>query len=199
MNPSSLVLRMPRRDFATLVLLISLIAAGRTFAAAPPLSLDGLRDEKLPAAPAKPQAELKANDPCYVCHGNMKEDKLVFAHAAGKVSCIDCHGPSVAHRNDEDNITPPDKMFARDQIDSMCSECHGEHDVPARDVIRRLQERKLASTKSGEIACTSCHFEHRLAHRVVEWDKKTRKLLSRETPAKTGGGPAAGSRANTSK
>lgn len=180
------------------MLLVVLLATGRLLGAAPPLSLDGFRDEKLPDSPTRPQAELKANDPCYVCHGNMKEDQLVFVHAAEKVSCIDCHGPSVAHRNDEDNITPPDKMFARDQIDPLCSECHSDHDVPARKVIQRLQERGLASAKPPEVTCTSCHFEHRLAHRVVEWDKKTGKLLGRETPDKTGRTPA-GNRTNSSR
>jgi len=157
---------------------------------APPLSLDGLRDEKLPEAPAETQVEFKANQSCYVCHGNLKEDVLVLDHAKQKIGCIRCHGDCVDHRNDEDNITPPDKMFPAETIDRMCVECHPHHNVPGKKVLERLRERDLLQADPKDLLCTSCHYQHRLAHRVVRWDKKTGKLLMREVKAKANLPPA---------
>ena len=37
---------------------------------------------------------------------------MVAVHAKENVGCMKCHGASRAHRNDEDNVTAPDKMFA---------------------------------------------------------------------------------------
>lgn len=149
--------------------------------AVPPLSLEGYLDEKLPEAPAKPADHFAPNEPCYVCHGNLREDALVQKHGRKKVGCIKCHGPSENHRNDEDNIIPPDKMFGGDAIDRLCRRCHKKHDVPARKVVERLRARKLGTTPTGQLTCTACHFNHHLAHRTVRWDRETGKVLSRET------------------
>jgi len=143
---------------------------------APPLSLEGLLDEKLPEA--KPEAELTVdNSACYVCHANLKTDALVIKHGENDVACADCHGQSLAHRNDEDNATPPDKMFGPHNIDTLCQSCHDEHDAAARKVLARWQKRCPQKTDPQTINCTDCHFHHRLDHRVVQWDKKTGKLI----------------------
>jgi formate-dependent nitrite reductase cytochrome c552 subunit len=148
--------------------------------AAPPLSLEGYLDEVLPEA-SDDDAKIKVdNQSCYVCHGNYDGEELVVAHGKEKIGCIDCHGESLAHRNDEDNITPPDKMYALEDIDKMCGACHAKHEVPAREVIRRWKERCPTKTNPKEIVCTDCHFHHRLRFRTVWWDKKTRKLIIRE-------------------
>ena len=158
--------------------------SSQVMAAAPPLSLDGLLNEKLPEA--KEKVKLKVdNSACYVCHGNYEEEPLVVWHGKHETSCIDCHGKSLAHRNDEDNITPPDKMYAPDQIDEMCKGCHEEHDVAARKVITRWQKKCPAKTNPREIVCTDCHFKHRLSFRTVWWDKKTGKLIVRKEGERT--------------
>jgi len=145
--------------------------------AVPPLSLDGLRDEKLPEAP-KEKVEVKAdNSACYVCHGNYDGEPLALIHAKEDVGCVECHGESTDHRNDEDNITPPDVMYPADEIDEKCEECHDTHDVPAVKVIARWQKRCPSKTDAGQLVCTDCHGQHRLKNRTVRWDKKTRKLI----------------------
>jgi len=148
--------------------------------AAPPLSLDGYLDEKLPdAAPHKSKSKVD-NQPCYVCHGNYDGEELVKTHAKEKIACIDCHGESHAHRNDEDNITPPDKMYCLADVDKLCAKCHKNHDVPAREVLQLWQQRCRAKTDPKQIVCTDCHFQHRLRFRTVWWDKKTGKLVIRD-------------------
>ncbi|MBC8870584.1 MAG: cytochrome c3 family protein [Planctomycetes bacterium] len=148
--------------------------------AAPPLSLEGLLNEKLPDAP-KEKVEVKAdNSACYVCHANYDGEKLALIHAIDDVGCIECHGESLAHRDDEDNVTPPDVMYPADRIEEKCAECHDEHDVSAREVITRWQKRCPKKTNPSELVCTDCHGQHRLKLRTVRWDKKTRKLIIRK-------------------
>jgi hypothetical protein len=150
---------------------------------APPLSLEGLLDEKLPEA-AQTVATNPDNESCYVCHANFKEEELVTSHGQEDVSCMDCHGKSEDHRNDEDNITPPDKMYALADIDEMCGECHETHDVAAQEVLERWQERCPKKTDPKTIVCTDCHYHHRLAFRTVQWNKQTGELVVRkEKPA----------------
>lgn len=148
--------------------------------AAPPLELTPeLLSEGLPDA--KPKEKLKVdNSSCYVCHGNMDGEELVVSHGKEGTSCIDCHGASVAHRNDEDNITPPDVMYAPEGVDPMCAKCHDIHEASARDVIERWQERCPAKTDPREIVCTDCHYQHRLAFRTIQWDKQTGELIIRK-------------------
>ena len=149
-------------------------------AAAPPLSLEGYLDEKLPEASPKAAAVKADNFACYVCHGNYDGEELVVMHGKKSVGCIDCHGESHAHRNDEDNITPPDKMYALETVDPMCSGCHEEHNVAATDVIARWRQRCAEKTDPKKITCTDCHGQHRLKLRTVRWDKRTGKLIVRK-------------------
>ncbi len=150
--------------------------------ALPPLIVDTdsplLLDEgRKPAPDDGPVAPSVAeNAACYVCHANYQEEELVKIHAAGDTGCVDCHGKSYAHRNDENNTTPPDVMFPRERIEDACGKCHESHDVPAADVIARLQDRVPPATAAQQVVCTDCHGRHRLAHRTVLWDKATGKL-----------------------
>lgn len=157
------------------------LAAGTAvlLAGAPPLSLEGYLDEKLPEADEAAAPALPANEPCFVCHGNFREERLVTVHAAKKVGCVKCHGESVAHRNDEGHRTPPERMFAPEAVDPLCRKCHKKHDVPARKVVALLQERGLQDRPAGQLTCTSCHFDHRIAERTVRWDRHTGRLLER--------------------
>jgi len=148
--------------------------------AAPPLSLDAYLDEKLPEAP-KEKVKLKVdNFSCYVCHGNYDGEELVVSHGKEAIGCIDCHGKSYPHRNDEDNITPPDKMYPLDTVDKMCADCHDEHFASARKVIERWQERCPEKTDPKGIVCTDCHYQHRLNRRTVVWHKTTGEVIPRE-------------------
>jgi hypothetical protein len=127
---------------------------------------------------------LAINDACFVCHANYDEEPLVVMHAEAEVGCADCHGASLEHRNDEDNVTPPDTMYPRERIDEACQECHETHDAPARAVLARWQERCPERKDFATIVCTDCHGQHRLATRVVRWNKKTGALIIRSTDDK---------------
>lgn len=141
---------------------------------------------------AKSESYLRINEACYVCHGNYREEPMAVDHAKNDVSCMKCHGPSLAHRNDEDNITPPDKMYSMAKIEAGCqADCHDTHDAPAREVLKRWQERCPQKTDFAQIVCTDCHGFHRLARRTVRWDKDTGALLMRAPKPDAAEKPAA--------
>lgn len=150
----------------------------------PPLKINKeaplLLDE--PKSPAKPGAKAAAdNQACFVCHANYQDESLVRKHAKEGIGCEKCHGPSVAHRNDEDNITPPDILYSEHRINAMCEECHKEHNVPAHKIIATWQKRCSDKTNPGKIVCSDCHGDHRLNMRTVRWDKDTRKLIPKRS------------------
>jgi hypothetical protein len=122
-------------------------------------------------------ADAADNSPCFVCHANYRQEALAVRHAESKMGCVACHGDSFAHRNDENNTTPPEKMFARDAVEAACGKCHTTHDVAPREVIARFRKRGLEAADIGTIVCTDCHGDHRLKVRTVQWNKKTGELL----------------------
>ena len=132
------------------------------------------RDEDSQKEATGPLAD---NGPCLVCHENYKEEPLVVWHAEQCTGCTDCHGDSYAHRNDENNTTPPDTMYPASLVNQSCEQCHMSHNVSAKEVIARMQERDLQETDTEKIVCTDCHGEHRLKIRTVRWDKNTGKLI----------------------
>jgi hypothetical protein len=135
-----------------------------------PLLLDGVD-------PAAGSHEMADNSACFVCHVNYDEEPFALWHAKADVGCVKCHGDSFAHRNDEDNTTPPDKMYPADRIERLCDKCHETHDAPAARVITRWQKRCPEKTDPSTIVCTDCHGQHRLAVRTVKWNKKTGELI----------------------
>ena len=120
------------------------------------------------------------NTACFVCHANYREEILAVQHAEKKVGCVDCHGDSYPHRNDENNTTPPDIIYPKDKIVGACRKCHETHDVPAVEVIALWLKRYPEGKDVKVIVCTDCHGAHRLKIRNVRWDKKTRKLILKE-------------------
>jgi hypothetical protein len=170
-------------------------------AALPPLTVD--TDSPLMLEEAQEQSQrdkplapsVAENAACFVCHDNFQEEQLVTQHGDGDVGCVDCHGKSYDHRNDETNTTPPDVMFPRQKIDAACVECHDTHDAPAAEVVARLRERLPRLSQSQELVCTDCHGHHRLTLRTVVWDRTTRELLTgkqdvtgqQDAPAKKNG------------
>jgi hypothetical protein len=144
-----------------------------------PLLLDEPPAKKDATPPTGPVAD---NTACYVCHTNYQEESMVVEHAKVNVGCVNCHGQSFDHRNDEDNITPPDIMYPTAKIDPGCQKCHEQHDVAATLVIDRWQQRCPAKTNPKDIVCTDCHGEHRLKSRTVRWNKETRTLITGKGP-----------------
>ena len=111
------------------------------------------------------------NAGCYVCHMTYVKEPMSRLHLKHKVFCIDCHGVSAPHANDEDiGATKPDIYFKRHQVNASCRKCHEEHDAAPEKVIERYIERKL-TTKSP--VCTDCHGSHRIKR--PKDDKKTAK------------------------
>jgi len=128
--------------------------------------------------PAGPVAD---NSRCHVCHVNYEGETLTLIHARADVGCQNCHGPSDAHCSDEDNITPPDTMFAQDNIKAFCMGCHTKDKI---DIA--VHNSVMAETDPDKALCTACHGEHRLAHRTRRWDKLTRQLIKDDGVRMTG-------------
>ncbi len=145
-----------------------------------PLLLDAPKDEDA----AKDMAYLRINDSCFVCHDNYKDEPLAVVHAKEDTGCADCHGQSLDHQNDEDNITPPEIMYPLGKIDSLCLECHDSHDASAKDVLQRWSERCPTKTDFDKLVCTDCHGYHRLKKRTVRWDKESGDVIV-EAPAES--------------
>jgi len=144
-----------------------------------PLLLDEPAEKKAPAKGKGPKAD---NHACFVCHTNYQDESMAVEHANANVGCVKCHGESIAHRNDENNITPPDIMYPAVKIDTACVECHETHDVPAKKVLARWKEKCATKTDFNSLVCTDCHGDHRLKLRTVRWDKSTGKLLTGAAP-----------------
>ena len=97
---------------------------------------------------------LGPNAACYVCHTGFVKEQISKAHLSEKIGCIDCHGLSAPHANDENvGATPPDIIFGRDEVDTMCLKCHSMHEISAEE---------LAEYQSHPV-CTDCHGGHRLS------------------------------------
>jgi hypothetical protein len=120
---------------------------------------------------------------CHDCHADFLQDSLSVVHAKQDIACTSCHGLSEAHSGDEENITPPQIMYARGDIAGKCRQCHKTHNATADAVITRWQQRDLQRLKPAELACTDCHGEHRMRVRTVLWDKHTGKLLPKKRPS----------------
>lgn len=153
-----------------LALVVSALLAG--LSAAPPGNGTPATAEKKTAEPAA-KPEPADNSYCYVCHANYEEEKLTHVHQPQGVGCERCHGPSVKHSGDEDGLSPPDRMFAKEDIDAFCITCHPEDRLRKEEIHR---EWMADSPRDG--TCNECHAkEHRMKVRTRHWDKKTRKLI----------------------
>jgi len=111
---------------------------------------------------------------CFVCHMNYDGEELALNHEVAGVGCATCHGVCDRHSADEDGITPPDKMFARDEINAYCMTCHAEADIKDSSSHKPLFDK----TAEDKHVCTDCHGKHRLTVRTRRWDKKTGELVS---------------------
>ena len=114
------------------------------------------------------------NSYCYVCHVNYKSEDITKIHQKKAIGCEACHGMSDNHSSDENGLTAPDRMFARDKITAYCTTCHSP------DTLRKVRKhRRFVFTDNLEIqkVCTDCHGTHRLENRTRRWDKDTGILI----------------------
>lgn len=141
-----------------ILLVIAASLAGRGRAAPQPPG--GNADEQPPDASGPMIDPFSVNATCCVCHIPFVREEMSKVHFAEQITCIECHGLSAAHANDEDvGATKPDITYPRTKVDTMCIKCHENHDVPARDIIARFVQRKLPATTA---ICTDCHGHHRI-------------------------------------
>jgi hypothetical protein len=117
------------------------------------------------------------NSYCYVCHVNYQEEALVKSHETAGIGCEKCHGMSVKHSADEDNLTAPDLLYAESRVAPFCLSCHAQEKL-AKD----SNHQAVFSTKAGSPQrCTECHGDHRLKNRTRRWDKDTGKLVWKDS------------------
>lgn len=131
-----------------------------------------LEEANLVEAADSPNGPIADNSRCHVCHVNYQNEALTVVHARADVGCEDCHGASDAHCSDEDNITPPDRMYPMEKIQSFCMGCHAKEKIGIA-----VHNSVMAETDPAKACCTACHGEHRLAHRTRRWDKTTGELI----------------------
>lgn len=130
--------------------------------------------EKTPAAQAKVAVEPADNSYCFACHANYEDEKLAKKHQIAGVGCEKCHGASIKHSGDEDNLIPPDKMFAKSEINRYCMTCHEE-----AKLRKSSDHKEWMQELAGDETCNECHGKgHRLKVRTRHWDKRTGKLLA---------------------
>ena len=119
---------------------------------------------------------MSVNATCYVCHMTFVYEKISSTHFEAKVTCIECHGTSAKHANDENiGATKPDVVYARKDVDKMCGKCHEDHDVAPRKVVARFLQRKLPANR--EPVCTDCHGTHRIEREEKAGGTKANKIL----------------------
>lgn len=134
-----------------------------------PLLLDEPTEEEVAVAKTKASVE---NTACFVCHANYRSEFLAGYHAGVNIDCVHCHGESTAHRNDENNTTPPEIMYPAEKIDSFCQGCHSTtHDIsPKKIIIHWFEHLKEEANPS----CSGCHKEDDVppAKVVARWKER---------------------------
>jgi hypothetical protein len=124
-------------------------------------------------APPPAETEPADNSYCLVCHANYEEEDLTKAHQPVGVGCEKCHGESIKHSGDEDGLTPPDKMYAKSEVNPFCLTCHEKSKLVKRD-----EHTDFFAELQADDTCSDCHGEsHHLKVRTRIWDKKTGKLI----------------------
>lgn len=163
--------------FVLITIVVSIVACGRQVKEKQerPLLLEDkpllLEDPPLLLEDGEETGPVADNSRCHVCHINYSEEALAVTHARANIGCEQCHGSSDDHCGDEDNITPPDIMYAAEKIRPFCMECH------TKEKIDIAVHKSIISDTSSEGICTNCHGEHRLSYRTRKWDKTTGKLV----------------------
>jgi len=104
---------------------------------------------------------------------NYERENLTKVHQPADVGCEKCHATSIKHSGDEDGLIPPDKMYAKAQVNSFCMSCHEKPKLMKRD-----EHKEFFKEMTPGDTCSDCHAEkHRLRVRTRVWDKKPGKLI----------------------
>ena len=142
--------------------------------------------------PEKKFYDTADNSFCFDCHVNFKKEPFVVRHMKVNVGCVDCHGESLPHADDEEHTAAPSIMYTKAEVNESCMDCHEEEDVKknrnhkawflqADAAAKALAAAKAASRPYKDTRkrkyCTDCHGMHRLDERQRKWDKKTKKLI----------------------
>lgn len=155
-----------------LVRLVAALAAVSLTTACRPSDEKANAEGSAAIAKSAPEPEyenpLGPNAACYVCHMTFVGEELTQVHIDSGVACIECHGLSDGHANDEDiGATPPDKVIERNRIDASCYTCHETHDVDPELMATRRAERSewraaVSQPADPSEVCTDCHGQHRI-------------------------------------
>jgi hypothetical protein len=158
------VIRKYRPPFRPAAWVPVLLVAVLTAAA---LGRAGLLDHPRAHAETRTNAPKKPvdNSMCNICHLDLEDETLVVIHLKHKVTCQECHGPSMHHVNDEMAATKPDILFGRAEVEPFCKKCHPkEHKNPEAVAAFREQWRGKQRPSGRAIAdhsiCTDCHGQH---------------------------------------
>jgi hypothetical protein len=92
---------------------------------------------------------------CAVCHVDATDQWTGTVHDRSAVGCVECHGPSHGHVEDENNEVLPDEVFVRADVDRLCAECHRCGRTP----VTSNQAASLPHVTPP--VCTDCHTAHR--------------------------------------
>ncbi len=113
---------------------------------------------------------------CLVCHELLAEEEISHKHEVKNILCIDCHGQSRLHMEDEMLMTKADVLFGRTEADPFCLCCHPVHKEPAKvEAFReewRGRDRPNGRVVTSSSICTDCHGTHNI-HRADEGRKAT--------------------------
>jgi hypothetical protein len=108
-----------------------------------------------------PQAD---NSACLDCHLDFADEPIVATHLEEGFGCTACHGESVAHGEDEANVTKPDVLFGRSQVDSFCTLCHDAHtgDNRYNEFMEEWggRRRPTGVMLLDDATCMDCHGNH---------------------------------------
>ena len=92
---------------------------------------------------------------CITCHVDEVDEYIGSLHRIEKVACVDCHGSSEPHVEDENNDVKPDTVFIRENTDRLCGQCH-------EDDCTRPEHKPETGKKPEPKICTDCHGKHSL-------------------------------------
>jgi nitrate/TMAO reductase-like tetraheme cytochrome c subunit len=113
---------------------------------------------------ASAPARTGENAECLICHMDFAREELSVKHDEAGIGCISCHGDSLAHGDDELNITPPDKLFGRAEIERFCKGCHATH-IEGKvydEFVKKWHSKRRPNGRMilDDSVCTDCHGDH---------------------------------------
>ena len=96
---------------------------------------------------------------CAACHASTVADFQTHRHAAAKLDCGICHGPSEKHLTSVGNV-PPDQVAAPSEVSKLCGNCHlAEKQQYESSAHGRVY---VNGKKMRTANCNTCHGHHAL-------------------------------------